>query len=131
MRPNLFNPTIQRVLIASSINNGGIIFVGNDALGLTQIIDGDVRQFNPDIFRNHLTTGENGDILQHCLATVTKTRSLDRGYAKGAAQLVDHQGSQGFTVHVLGDDHQRPAHLGDLLKDRQHVLHGADFLFVD
>ena len=50
---------------------------------------------------------------------------------EGAADLVDHEGRQGFAFDVLGDDQERTAHLGDLLQNRKEVLHAADLLFID
>ena len=52
-------------------------------------------------------------------------------HCKRAAQLVHHQSGQRFAFHVLRDDHQRLAHLGDLLEQGKQVLHRADLLFVD
>ena len=48
-----------------------------------------------------------------------------------AAQLVDHQRRQRLAVDVLGDDEQRLARAGDLLEQRQQVLHVRDLLLVD
>ena len=48
-----------------------------------------------------------------------------------AAQLVDDQRGERFALDVLGDDQQRTAGLGDLLQQRQQILHRADLLLVD
>ncbi len=75
--------------------------------------------------------GQDRDVLEHGLAAVTEAGRLDRGGLQRAAQLVHHEGGQRLAVHVLGDDEQRPAHAGDLLEDREEVLHRADLLLVD
>src|SRR5437899_3075527 len=51
--------------------------------------------------------------------------------AQRAAQIVDDQGGQRLALDVLGDDEQRLARPGDLLEQRQHVLHHAELLLVD
>src|SRR5208282_6929434 len=84
-----------------------------------------------EVFGDGLAAGEDGDVLQHGLAAVSEAGSLDGSDVQGAAQLVDHQGGQGFAVDVFGDDDQRTAALGNLLEQRQKVLHAADLLFVD
>ena len=48
-----------------------------------------------------------------------------------AAQLVDHEGGEGFAFDIFGDDQQRLADLGDLLEQREQVLEAADLLLVD
>jgi hypothetical protein len=48
-----------------------------------------------------------------------------------AAQLVDDERRERLALDVLGDDEQRLALLGDLLEQRQQVLHRRDLLLVD
>ena len=48
-----------------------------------------------------------------------------------ATELVDDQRCERFAFDILGDDEQRLAHFCDLLEQREQILHGADFLFVD
>jgi hypothetical protein len=43
-----------------------------------------------------LATGEDGDVLEHGLATVAEPGGLDRDGLEGAPDLVDHERSQGF-----------------------------------
>ena len=46
------------------------------------------------------------------------------------AQLVDHQGRQGFALDVLGDDQQRLARLHHRFEHRQHRLQARQLAFV-
>jgi len=48
-----------------------------------------------------------------------------------ATKFVDDESSKRFAFHILCDDQERLAALGDLLQQRQQVFHRADFLFVD
>ena len=91
----------------------------------------DVFQLDAEIFRDHLAAGEDRDVLQHGLAAIAEARGLHGRDVQGAAELVDHQGGQRFAFDFFSDDHERLAHLGNLLEDREEVLHAADFLFVD
>ena len=50
--------------------------------------------------------GKDGHILQHCLTPVAKTGGFNRQNIYGAAQLIDHQSSQGFTIHILSHNKQ-------------------------
>ena len=84
----------------------------------------------PHFFSYHRAAGQNCDVFQHGLATITETRSLDGNGLQNAANVVYHQGSQRFTVHILGDDQQRTSGLGDLLQYRQQVADIGNLLVV-
>jgi hypothetical protein len=60
-----------------------------------------------------------------------KARSLDSSDVEDAAELVDDESREGFTFDVFGDDEERTAGLGNLFKERKHVLEGGDLLLVD
>src|SRR6266850_1199561 len=117
--------------LATAFDDGGVVLVDGHFLGATQVLELDVLELQAQVLGDGLAAGEDGDILQHCLATIAETRRLYGDGLQRAAQLVDHQGGQGFAFHVLSDDQQRTAGLGYLLQQRKQVLHGADLLFVD
>ena len=71
------------------------------------------------------------DVLQHRLAAIAEARRLHRRDLQAAAQLVHHQGGEGFTLDVLGNDQQRLAGLHDALQQRQHRLQAGQLLLVD
>src|SRR5690606_5759780 len=79
-------------------------------------------------FRDHSTAGQDGDILQHGLATVTEARRLGSSNFDDAAHVVDYQRSQRFAFHVFGNDEQRTARLGYRFQYRQHFADIGDFL---
>src|SRR4029077_2818135 len=88
-------------------------------------------QLDTQVFGDSLTAGQHRDVFEHGLAAIAKARSLDGSALQGAAQLVHHQGRQGFALNVLRDDQQGLAQLGNLLQQWKQVLHGTDFLLVD
>ncbi len=71
---------------------------------------------------DNLSTGQDGHILQHGLATVAKARGLDGAGLEGATDVVQDQGRQCFAVDVLSDDQQRLAGLHDQLGHVHDVL---------
>jgi len=73
----------------------------------------------------------NADVLEHGLAPIAETGRLDGGGVQRPAELVDHERRQGLALHVLGDDQQGLAGLGDLLEHRENVLHRGNLLLVD
>ena len=77
----------------------------------------------PKVFRNGLAVGEDGDILKHGLAPVPKARRLHGDGLQRATQLVHHEGGQRLALNVLGDDQQGTTQFGDLLQQREEVLH--------
>src|SRR5690606_1960770 len=89
-------------------------------------VDGGVLKLEADRLADDLATGEDGDVLQHGLATVTEAGGLDGDRLEGATDLVDNEGGQSLALDVLGDDQQRLAALHDLLEERQEVLDVRD-----
>src|SRR5690606_7995498 len=72
--------------------------------------------------------GQDGDDLQHGLAAVTKARRFDYGALDDATHVVHHQGGQRFAFHVLGNDQQRLAGLGNGFQHRQQFADVGDLL---
>src|SRR5208337_1537694 len=128
---NFFHAALHISRLAFALDNCRVVFVDGDFLGLSEIGQGHVLQLDPQIFRDGLAAGQSCDVLQHGLAAVAEARSLDGRDLQRATQFVDDQSRQRFAFHVLSDDQERLAALGDLLQQRQQVFHRADFLLVD
>ena len=109
----------------------GVVLVDGDLLGLAEVADLNVLELDAEIFGDGLAAGQDGDVLQHGLAAVAEARSLDGRDLQRATQLVDDESGERFAFHVFRDDQQRLAALGDLLEQREQVLHRADLLLVD
>ena len=93
---------------------------------MAQQVEGDGVEGQADLLGDDLTTGEDGDVVEHGLATVAEARGLDGNRLEGAADLVDDEASQGLSLNILGDDKERLAGLHDLLEDRQEILQRGD-----
>ena len=87
-------------------------------------------ELDAEVLADHLTAGQDRDVLEHRLAPVAEAGRLDRGHLEAAAQLVDHQRGQRLALDVLGDDQQRLARLHDLLEHRQQRLQAGELLLV-
>ena len=106
LRTNLVDPTRDLIWITGSLDDGRLV-LGDDHLACSaEQLQAGALQFEANLFRDDLGTGEDRDVLQHRLAAIAEARSLDRHGAEGATNLVDHQGRQGFALDVLGDDRE-------------------------
>ena len=123
---DLGHPTGDGLGISGTLDDGGLILGHDDLAGLAEQRGVGGLQGEADLFADDLTTGEDGHVLQHRLATVTEARRLDGDGLEGAADLVDDQGAQSLTLDILGDDQQRLAGLNDLLQQRKQVLDRRD-----
>src|SRR5580698_3971900 len=128
---NFLHAAFDFRVLAFALDDGRVVLVDGDLLGLAEIGDLDVLQLDPEIFGDGLAAGEGGNILQHGLAAIAEARSLNGRDLQRATQLVDHESGKRFTFDVFGDDEQRLAGLRDLLQQRKQVLHRTDLLFVD
>ena len=94
-------------------------------------LDLNVLELDAEIFGDGLAAGQDCDVLQHRLAAIAEARSLHGRDLQRATQLVDDESRERFAFDVFCDDQERLAGLGDLLEQREQVLHRADLLFVD
>src|ERR1700733_11983391 len=127
----LLDAAFDRFLIAGAIDDGGVVLVNRDALGAAQVFQAYTFQLDAGLFHQSLATGQDTDVFQHRFAAIAEARGLDCASVQRATQLVHNQRRQRFAFHFFGDDEQRLAGTGDLLEQRQQILHVADLLFVD
>ena len=125
---DLVNAGFDISLGASAINDGGVVLVDLNALGLTQVLQSSGFQAQANFFADHGATGQDSDILQHGLATIAEARCLDRSNLDDPAHVVDNQSRQRFAFNVLGNDHQRTTSLGNGFQNRQQLADVGDFL---
>src|SRR6266852_3530451 len=131
LRTKLFDSAFNRAALTGARDDCGVVFIYGHLLGAAQFFDFNVLELYAEILVDGLPTGENGNVLEHRLAAVAEARGFHSSALQCAAQLVHHQGGQGFSVDVLRNDQQRFAHLGHLFEQGQQVLHRADLFFVD
>src|SRR5690606_18224780 len=127
----LLDATLDRAGHARPFDDRRVVLVDRDLLGLAEVLDLQVLELQPEVFRAGAAAGEDRDVLEHGLATITEARRLHRCHLQRAPQLVDHERCQGLAIDVLGDDHERPAAARHLFEQGQQILHRADLLLVD
>ncbi len=93
--------------LAFAFDDGGVVLVDGDLLGLAEIADLNVFQLDAEILSDGLATSEFRDVIQHGLAAIAEARRLDGGDLQRATQLVHDQSCQRFAFDILGDDQQR------------------------
>src|SRR5580658_3106306 len=117
--------------LAGAFDDRAVVLVDGDFLGAAEVLELHVLELAAQVLGDGLAAREGGDVFEHGLAVVAKARGLDGGALQRAAKLVDDQGRQRFAFDVFGDDQEGLAHLGGLFKQREQILHRADFLLVD
>src|SRR5690606_23870796 len=128
---NLLHAALDGILVARTVDDGGVVLVHHNALGASKIAHNGVLELEANFLGDHLALREHSEVLQHRLATIAKARSLYSAHAERSAKLVYDERGKRLTFDVLGNDEKRLAHLGNLLQDREQVLHCGDLLVVD
>src|SRR5215217_4647129 len=128
---DLVDPARDPLGLPSTVDDGGLVLGDDNLAGPTKLVELGVLELESELLGDDLATSKDGNVLEHPLAPVTEARRLDRGSVERATQLVDDQGRQRLTLHVLGEDEERTVGLHDLVQKRQHVLDVADLLVGD
>src|SRR5258707_9094778 len=91
---NFFYAAFDFRVLAFAFDDGGVVFVDGDFLGLAEISNLNVLELNAEIFSDGLAAGEDGNVLQHGLAAIAEARGLYGRDLESATQLVDHEGRE-------------------------------------
>src|SRR5208283_4992535 len=73
---DFLHPALDVARLALALDDGGVVLVDGDLLGLAEIVHMNVLQLDAEVFGDGLATGQNCDVLQHGLAAIAKSRSL-------------------------------------------------------
>src|SRR5206468_726005 len=130
LRTDALHPSLDRLGISRAVDEGRLFLVYFDPFRLAKVLQRRLLEGQADFFCDHLAARENGDVLEHGLAAVTEPRRLHRAGLEDAAQIVDHEGREGFVFDFLGDDEQRTPGLGYLLQERKQVADVGNLLVV-
>src|SRR6185503_13110481 len=131
LRTDLLHAAFDVGRLAGTVNDGGVVLVDGDALGLAEVFEFDTLKLDAEVLSDGLAAGEDGDVTEDGLAAIAEARSLDGCDVQRATELVDDQGGQCLALYIFSDDQEGLAAAGNLLKKRQEVLHRADLLLVD
>ncbi len=119
---------LDGLAVTGTIDDGGVVLVHGDALGRTQVLQRRALEIQAHFLGDHRAAGQDRNILQHGLTTVTETGRLTGCNFNDTAHVVDDQSGQRLTFHVLSNDHQGLGSLGNLLKYRQQLTDIGDLL---
>src|SRR5438067_2029867 len=131
LRPDLLDPALDLLGATGALDDGGVVLVHDHPLGPAEVVELEVLELDPEIFRDRLAAGHGRDVLEHGLASIAEARRLDGAACERPSQLVHNEGRQRLALQILGEDEQRLRGPRDLLEQRQHVLHHAELLLVD
>src|SRR5882672_3063926 len=124
------HPRLDRFRLAGAVDDRRLFLADLHALGLTEVLQRRFFERQTHFLGDDLPAGENGDVLEHGLAAITEPRRFYRARLQDAAQVVDHQGGEGFVLDFLGNDEQRPSGLRHLLEKRKQIADVGDLLVV-
>ena len=116
LHADLVDPGGDRIVVATTVDDRGVVLVHGYTLGLAEVLEGGGFEIQAHFLGNHRATSQDGNVLQHGLAAITKTRRLAGSNLDDTAHIVDHQGGQGFALHIFRHDYQRLGSLGNLLQ---------------
>ena len=74
---DFLHPAFDLAGLALTFDDGGVVLVDGDLLGLAEIADLHVLQLDAQIFRDGFAAGQDRDVLQHGLAAIAEARSLN------------------------------------------------------
>ena len=128
---DLGHARLDRLGIATTVNEGGVVLGRNDAAGRAEVLGGNRVELAAELLADDVGTAQDGHVTQHFLAPIAKAGRLDGEHADRALELVDDQRGERLTVDVFGDEEQRLAQLDGLLERRQELLDARDLLVGD
>ena len=95
--------------IDNTIQENSIILGDGGSDSATEIFRGTLFELDIDFIREDGSTGDDGHILDHSLAVVTKARGLDGTDLDLTTELVKDTGSKSITIDIFSDNQERAA----------------------
>src|SRR5579863_7976241 len=93
LRLDLADASLDVGLLASAVDNRGVLLLDRHLLGTAEHVHGDLVELNTEILADRLSAGENRDVFEHGLAAIAKTWCFHRRHLEATAQLVDDERS--------------------------------------
>src|SRR5664280_1281109 len=123
---DLVDPARNLVSFATTLDDGRVVLGDHDLARTPKLVELGGVELESDLLGDDLATGEDGDVAEHGLATVTEARRLDGDDAQGATDVVQHQRRESLALDVLSHDQDGFASLAHLVQQRDEVLDAAD-----
>jgi hypothetical protein len=81
---DLVDPALDVLAIAGAIDHRRRVLGDDDAAGFAELGELGVLQLEAHLLGDHLTAGEDRDVLEHPLAAIAEARRLDSNAGEGA-----------------------------------------------
>src|SRR5580704_8371048 len=114
--------------LAGAVENGGVLFLHQNLLRFTQVIQRRLLERQADFVGNDRAAREDRDVLQHNFTTTTEARRLDGGDFHDAADRVDDQRGERLAFHIFRDDQQLTAALRNGFQQGEQFTNVGDLL---
>src|SRR5690606_6384436 len=88
---DLLRAAVDGLAVAGAADDRRLVLVDDDPPCPAELLERRILELEPEILRDDLRAGQNGDVLKHRLAPIAETRRLDRGILEHGADLVDDQ----------------------------------------
>src|SRR5271169_5739018 len=131
LRTQLRAATLDVLLLAGTVDDRRVLLLDAHLFCGAEHVERDVLELDAEVLADHLTTGQDGDVLEHGLAPIAEAGGLDRRDLEAAAQFVDDQRRQRLTLDILGDDQQRVAALHHCFEQGQDHLETGQLLLEE
>ena len=128
---DLGDPILDVARLSRTVDDRGVLFLNLDRLGPAELAQIGVLELQAKLLADDLASGENRDIFQHRLSSITETGGFHCDDAENSPDAVHDQGRQRLSVDIFGNDQKGLARLGDFFKDGKKFLHVGDLLVVD
>src|SRR3989344_5220724 len=124
-----FGPRFNLFLVSLAAHDGGVVFIGNHPVRLTQIRNVRFREFLSNLLGDKLRSGHGRNVAQKLFFPVAVARRLDREHVENSANFVHDQSSERLALHLVRDNHKLFFPGGvDFFKTRQDIREGRNFL---
>ena len=118
---DLANTALDCVRIASTINNGCVVFVHGDALRITEVLEASALEIETYFLRDNRTASQDSDVLQHGLTTIAEARCFTCSDFNDATHVVNNQCRQRLAFYIFSNDDEWARSLRYLLKNREKL----------
>ena len=90
-----------QVPVAGAVDDRGVFLLHHHLLGFAEVVQGRLLERQANLVGDHGATGQDRDVLQHGLATVTEARRLHSGNLDDATDGVDDERGERLALHGM------------------------------
>ena len=123
---DLGQPRLDRLVGASALDEDRRVRGDDHPARVAERLRSDVRERQPGLLGDHLPAGERGEVAEVMDAPVPEARGADGDRLDRPVLVVGNEHAERRAVDLLGQDHERPRRLHDLLERWQEVLGMGD-----